>query len=330
MDQKFVKILQCPKTGADLALEPSEFYEDGTVKSGVLRCEGGAYPVIDGIPRFVSAEIYSSSFGYEWKKWSRVQFESDNIGTAMEGHTRRMFDACTGLKGAALGGKMAVEFGCGPGRFLDIVREKGGIAVGLDMSGAVEPARANFQNDRDVLIIQGDILHPPLKKEVFDLAYSIGVLHHTPDPKAGFLKMAETVKAGGEVVCCVYPKEGLYDFPSVRFFRATHNLIAPVLGKKPALAYSQFSARFLHPLTMLLRRAPILGNRLCDFIEKYLLVILHIPDSRWRVLDTFDAITPVYASTHTTEEIMKWFRDAGCADVSLADWGPTSLKGRRT
>src|SRR3954452_7101798 len=103
----------------------------------------------------------------------------------MAGHTTRMWERITGITDDGVRGRMIVEFGCGPGRFLDVVRRRGGVAVGIDLSMAVEPARENFRDDPDVLIVQGDILNPPFKKGVFDFGYSIGVLHHTPDPAKG-------------------------------------------------------------------------------------------------------------------------------------------------
>ena len=49
---------------------------------------------------------------------------------------------------------------------------------------------AAFDNTRhleSVCIVQGDIYHPPVKDAAFDAAYSLGVLHHVPDPEAGLL-----------------------------------------------------------------------------------------------------------------------------------------------
>jgi hypothetical protein len=40
------------------------------------------------------------------------------------------------------------------------------------------------------------------------LAYSIGVIHHLPVPKSGFLALCSHVKPGGRVAAWVYGKEG--------------------------------------------------------------------------------------------------------------------------
>lgn len=331
MHPDFVALLRCPETGSELELTAAECFPNGMVRTGTLTALVGkaVYPVINGIPRFVGKEHYSGSFGYEWRKWPRVQFESENVGGPMEGHTTRMFQSITGLNGSELKNKTVVEFGCGPGRFLDVVRSWGGIAVGIDMSLAVESARENFKDDAKVLIVQGDVLNPPFARGAFDAGYTIGVLHHTPSPAKGIKALADTVKSGGSISCCVYPKSGFYDYPSVRMFRMIHNGVANGLGTgfatRMSLLYSHFAAKNLYYTFRAVSRFPVLGHRVVNFVEKYLLVNLSIPDVRWRILDIFDAITPFYASTHTPEEVTGWFAAAGCNCIQQTQWGETSF-----
>ena len=52
--------------------------------------------------------------------------------------------------------------------------------------------------------MQGDIFHPPVKRGALDFVYSIGVLHHLPDPKAGFLSLTRLIRAGGTMCIWVY------------------------------------------------------------------------------------------------------------------------------
>ncbi|MBN1314442.1 MAG: class I SAM-dependent methyltransferase, partial [Anaerolineales bacterium] len=281
--------------------------------------------IIDRIPRFVSQEHYSSSFGYEWNRWPRVQFEDENIGKPMAGHTTRMWRSITGITPEQVSGKTIVDFGCGPGRFLDVVRRAGGKAVGIDLSLSVQAARRNFANDPDVLIVQGDVLNPPFRSSVFDGGYTIGVLHHTPDPQKGVQTLVDSIMPRGWVACSVYGKGGFYDSPAVARFRKLNQKLKPVLKYRPALAYSYFSAYVLTPI---LRGVQIpLWGPLVKYLRNNWLVCLNIPDKRWRILDTFDAITPSIASTHTYEEVIQWMENAGCSDVRRMDFGGVSLSG---
>jgi SAM-dependent methyltransferase len=305
---------------------------EGFVLEGDLTTGDGrhVYPVVRGIPRFVVQESYAGSFGYEWRKWSRVQYESENAGRPMAGHTTRMFETITGWTGDELRGKLVVEFGCGGGRFLDVVRRKGGVAVGLDLSEAVEPARESFRNDPDVLIVQGDVLHPPFKPAAFDHGYTIGVLHHTPDPAGGVRALARVVRPGGTVSCTVYSRRSFYAYPSLRAYRAVYRRLAAAAGapvaRRFALAYATFAAAVLYPLFYLPRKFR-LSRYAVTLVQKYLLVSLNLPDFRWRVLDVFDAVTPTYASTHTGPEVAGWLRAAGLADVRPMPWADTSYLG---
>jgi SAM-dependent methyltransferase len=328
MHPQFLHLLCCPQTGDSFSLIAEETRASGLVWRGALRTASGrVYPIERGVPRFVSREQYASSFGYEWTRWPRVQFESENVGRPMHGHTTRMWERITGVGFEEVAGKTIVDFGCGPGRFLDVVRRKGGFAVGMDLSAAVDAARTNFSDDPNVLIVQGDLLNPPFKPGVFDGGFSIGVLHHTPGPRAGFAALARSVRAGGWVSCCVYPKGDFYDFASVRRVRKLHLWLKPLVGYRFALAYSYFAAHVLAPL---LRTAKQHGlRRLANFIEQNVLVSLWLKDVNWRLLDTFDAITPAIASTHTTAEVARWFKDAGLVDSRVTPWCPTSFTAKR-
>lgn len=331
MHPKFLEILCCPKTKNALRLKAVETLRDGTVRTGALFDSDGLhrYPIINGIPRFVDKEFYANSFGYEWHKWPRVQFESANLGKKTHGHTTRMFETVTGLVVEGLTGKLVVEFGCGPGRFLDLVRRGKGLAVGIDMSLAVESARSNFENDSNVLIVQGDILEPPFKESSFDIGYSIGVLHHTPNPARGLMNLARVVKPDGLVACTVYPKEGFYNFPSVARFRRMYRSSQQLFGNKIALGYAYFSAYVIYYLNSFLRKNARVRPWV-EYVERNILVTLDIPDARWRVLDVFDAITPFYASTHSPEEVFSWFAEAGCYNVTPRPWGTASFIGQKS
>jgi len=326
MHEKFLNILCCPKTGEHLNLRETEVEENGFVKSGELVSSSGkVYPIIRGIPRFVDSEHYASSFGFEWNKWPRIQFESENVGSPMEGHTTRMWETITGSGQREIVNRKIVEFGCGPGRFLDVVRNKGGIAIGIDISMAVEAARKNFADDTDVLIVQGDIYRPPFHPGTFDGGYTIGVLHHTPAPERGLVALANTVRAGGWVACVVYPKQGFYAYPSVARYRKFNNRLKPYFGYRFALLYAYFSAYILSPIFSTGQKTPLAP--VVRWLEEQWFPCLYIPDSRWRVLDTFDGITPEIASAHTRDEVIEWMRKAGCDALVFPEWGDTAVNG---
>jgi SAM-dependent methyltransferase len=323
MHPRFLNLLCCPDTGESLSLVARVTLGNGMVWAGSLVTDSGrSYPIVRGVPRFVDRQHYAASFGWEWARWPRVQFESENVGRPMAGHTTRMWERTTGIADENLSNQTIVDFGCGPGRFLDVVRRRGGVAVGIDLSDAVDAARGNFAVDPDVLIVQADLLRPPFREASFDGGFSVGVLHHTPEPDRGVAALARTVKPGGRVSCCVYPRGDFYDFPSVRRFRRLHHALGSTFGYLPALLYSYFAAYLLAPWFRSLKNLGL--RRAIDHVERHWLVSLWLNDPRWRVLDTFDAITPQIATTHTQEEVAEWLTAAGCESVRRTRWCPTS------
>ena len=65
-------------------------------------------------------------------------------------------------------------------------------------------------------LVQGDILRPPFKQDVFDTVYSIGVLHHLPNGASeGIQSLVPLVKNKGLFFIWVYgemKKNSLYSY----------------------------------------------------------------------------------------------------------------------
>jgi SAM-dependent methyltransferase len=55
-----------------------------------------------------------------------------------------------------------------------------------------------------VQFVETDLQRPGLKARSFDVVYSAGVLHHTPDPRASFARIAQLARPGGTIVLGVY------------------------------------------------------------------------------------------------------------------------------
>jgi hypothetical protein len=190
----------------------------------------------------------------------------------------------------------------------------------------VESARKNFADDPDVLIVQGDVYNPPFRSGSFDGGYTIGVLHHTPEPEKGLVALANTVKSGAWVSCVVYPQDGFYSYPSVARFRKLHNSLKPYFGYGIALGYAYLSAYLLSPLFKKMRKLRL--RPLVNYLEKeWLPCLYYLPDVRWRLLDTFDGITPAIASTHSRKEVIEWMEKANCQDFIFPNWGDTAIVG---
>lgn len=161
---------------------------------------GARYPVVDGIPRFVTSEQYSDSFGLEWYQHSKTQLDS---------HTRtkisqQRLERCLGYPVEGLAGKTVLEAGCGAGRFTEILVSSQASVHAIDMSRAVEVNRDNIGNRANYVVAQADLLNPPLPPESFDLVLCLGVLQHTPSPDETIAALWRMVKPRGMLVVDQY------------------------------------------------------------------------------------------------------------------------------
>ena len=81
------------------------------------------------------------------------------------------------------------------------------IVVGADLTRASlllgAAAARRFRLDR-VHFVETDLRKAGLKAGAFDVVYSSGVVHHTPDPRASFARLARLARPGGTIVLGVY------------------------------------------------------------------------------------------------------------------------------
>jgi SAM-dependent methyltransferase len=267
---------------------------------------GHRFPIVDGVPRFVSSEHYARSFGYEWHRHAKTQLDSasgsDRSGAA--------FRAKTALTRSELDGALVLDVGIGTGRFAEVAMAAGARIVGVDLSRAAEVAAANL--GEQAWVAQADLFHLPFEEGQFDVVYSIGVLHHTPDTRSAINAIARQVRPGGILAIWVYA-------PSIRtkvsdvYRRVTTRLPATMLYRLCALA-----AR-LDPVF----RIPVVG-----LVFRTLLPISGERDRAWRTLDTFDWYAPRYQWKHTYPEVFGWFEELGLVDIRILPV-PTSVRARR-
>jgi uncharacterized protein YbaR (Trm112 family)/ubiquinone/menaquinone biosynthesis C-methylase UbiE len=204
-------LIVCPACRA--ALEARAQRSEGEeILEGSLVCGGcgAAYAIAGGIPRLAPEALTQDEtrtvggFGWQWN-W----FEDVN---PPELEREQLLDWVAPLTEAAFRGRVILDAGCGMGRWAEVVASFGARTVlAVDLGSAVEAAFRRTRHLPNVHVVQGNILNLPLRQGAaspVEGAYSIGVLHHMPDPRAGFLAMQRHVRPGGFVHAWVYGAEG--------------------------------------------------------------------------------------------------------------------------
>lgn len=264
----------------------------------------------DGVRRFVESDSYAESFGKEWNWFSTTQLDRPEEERT---ESRQTFFEKTGFSPDELAGKTVLDVGCGMGRFAQVAADHGARVVGVDLSVAVEAANANLGHLPDTAFLQADVFDLPIREESFDLIYSIGVLHHTPDTRAAFASLPRLLRPGGRIAIWVYADEHRWRY-----------LVADLLRRLT-------SRMDWRRLLSLCRIAVPLGRLYRTRIGRYLFPLLPVskhPDPEWRVLDTFDWYAPKYQWKHGWAEVEGWFAEAGLIDVERHRV-PVSVAGRR-
>ncbi len=309
MHQSFVQLLACPVCKGDLHLE-SVSPAAQTIEEGNLLCDNGhAFPITRGIPRFVASDGYAANFGFEWNLHNKTQLD-----TATERESEETFQVKSGFEPRDVDGKLVLDVGCGMGRFTDVASRWGAMVVGIDLTSAVDAAYANVGARENVHLAQADIFALPFREETFDVVFSLGVLHHTPDTRAAFDQLPRLVKPGGKIAIWVYGA-------GMRAWSWMSDIYRVATTRMPK--------RFLYALCHVaipmyyVRKVRIVGQ-----IAWRLFPMSVHPNRAWRVLDTFDWYSPTYQWKHSDAEVREWFESHGLVALRPLSF-PTSLQGMR-
>src|SRR5216117_1937276 len=111
------------------------------------------------------------------------------------------------LDRAIPGDARIAEVGCGTGQMSLYLARADRTIIAADLSrsslliGAGAAQRFGISH---VHFIETDLHRSALKQDAFDVVYSSGVLHHTPNPRAAFAEVARLARRGGIVIVGVY------------------------------------------------------------------------------------------------------------------------------
>ena len=343
-----LEILRCPACRNELELKIYEANQD-EISAGLLSCAcGEKFPIHRGVPRMLisarhgiipdflseheeALRIDAPEFFARKNRWSAdafsfsAQWENYEYGDQtweMNVSDRvNIFYRYLKMQPAALQNSLVLDAGCGNGTLSAAVAASGPRIVAMDFSNSVERAhqqRAVFAKDKAhrVHYVQADIQQPPFAGETFDVIYSDGVLHHTPDTKKSFRALVPLVKKSGRFFLWLYRRDlSLY-------FRIKASAILAIrtamrrLPRKIILSLCYAGAAIL--LT-LLRLQLLLG-----FKSKRKIIPLSLKATN--LMDTF---TPQFKHEHTPGEVKTWFNEQGFTlaeettvyEFSLGDFG---------
>ncbi len=295
--------------------------------SGRLACTAcmAAYPVVDGVPRFVPDDNYARSFGLQWNAFRQTQLDSYSGLTI----SRDRFFRQTGWQPAALVGRMVLDVGCGAGRFTEIVAAWAGHVVAVDYSASVDACRENLRHRENVDVVQADLYALPFRPGQFDFVYSLGVLQHTPDVHAAFMALPSNMASEGRLAVDVYPRSwAQLAHPRTllrpvtsrmapdRLFRLVQQLAPPLLSLSRAIARLPGVGRWLKRLVPVANYEGVYPLSSSQLVE-------------WAILDTFDWLAPRYDEPQTAATLRQWMTEAGLGEIEVFMAHHLTARGRK-
>lgn len=328
MRESFLDRLVCPECHQALECRPAEVAPDGDIVSGELRCPGCGerYRIANGIPRFVPAENYGASFGYQWNKFRGEQIDS------LQGiqQSERRLRTETSWEPDWLRGKWILDAGCGAGRFLEVTsRTEGCEAVGVDISGAVDAVKETLDGRTNAHLVQASIFKLPFRPGAFDGVYCIGVIQHTPDPPAAIRALARMVRAGGRIALTMYERRRFTMLYSKYWVRP----LTRRMGQEPLLTSIKVLMPAAFALSEVLFRLPVVGRafRFAIPVANY----VDDPELSWRqryqwaILDTFDMLAPAFDSPQREGDVVGILTQEGVGGVTRLPNAGLNLVGTK-
>ena len=332
MKLSLLEYLVCPTCQSEL--DCRAIRQDGEeVVEGQLACRrcGRIFPILRTIPRMLPDAVIDQStkttdaFGWEWQRFSTLH--------GLDQYRLQFLDWIDPLEPDFFRDKVVLDAGCGMGRFALVASTFGARdVIAVDLSDSVEAARDNARSFPNVHAVQADIYNLPLRSNGHsnvDFVYCIGVLHHLPDPEAGFHALVRHLKPDGAIFAWVYGREN--NEWLIRFVNPVREGVSSRMPRRLLYGLSFLLALGVQPVLKLLyrpaHRAPALApvrDRLPYSSYLGWLSNFGFRHTHHVVFDHLVAPTAFYIRR---EEFAAWFDRAGLRDVTITWRNQNSWRG---
>jgi SAM-dependent methyltransferase len=234
-------------------------------------------------------------FGYEWKTYSEMRPEYEEQFRRWTVH----------LSPADWSGKVFLDVGCGMGRNSYWPLTYGAAeGVSIDVNqGSLASARRTLAPFRNATVREMSAYEIDCE-DYFDIAFSIGVIHHLEFPEAAIRQMVKATKPGGRVLIWVYGLEN-------------NEWLVNVLDPTRKALFSRLPIGFVHHLAVYPTALLWVGLRLGIGHIEYFRLIQAMTFRHLRSI-VFDQMLPKIAHYWPRKTVEALMREAGLEDVQVA------------
>ncbi len=235
-------------------------------------------------------------FGWEWNAYAEILPEYEEQFRRWTVH----------LRPEDWQGKSFLDVGCGMGRNSFWPMTYGaseGVAVDID-DRSLASAQRNLAQFPALQVLRSSAYDLPFENR-FDIAFSIGVIHHLEFPDKALARMVRAVCPGGQVMIWVYGKE------NNRWLISVLNPLRKTLFSKLPIRLTHHLSLYPAALLWLLLRA---GVRPIEYFR----LLARFDFAHLRSI-VFDQMLPRIAFYWSRDEVLALMRGAGLTDVRL-EW----------
>ncbi len=246
-----------------------------------------------------ATESTISDFG---DQWTRFQDNSGYYGS------RGLFEDIVGsvLDPRDISGRRVADIGSGSGRIVEMLLSAGAAHVAaLEPSRAFEVLVQRFADRPDIVSVHHLRGEGITQLGPFDLVFSIGVLHHIPEPLPVLSAAFQALKPGGRMVAWLYGVEGN------RLYLGIARPLRRLTSKLPDKALDVVVRALDMPLCVYMGLCRILPLPLRGYMRN---MLAHMTPDKRRLI-VFDQLNPAYAKYYSRTEVIELFERAGFGDI---------------
>jgi SAM-dependent methyltransferase len=257
-----------------------------------------AQPSSGASPGASSGDLRGSPdrFGWEWNAYAEILPEYEEQFRRWTVH----------LRPEDWRGRRFLDVGCGMGRnsFWPMTYgAREGVAVDID-DRSLASAQRNLAQFAAMQVLRSSVYDLPFENR-FDIAFSIGVIHHLEFPGKALARMVRAVRPGGQVIIWVYGKEN-------------NRWLVSVLNPLRKALFSRLPIRLTHHLSLYPAALLWLLLRVGVRPIEYFRLLARFDFAHLRSI-VFDQMLPLIAFYWSRDEVLGLMRDAGLTDVRV-EW----------
>ena len=256
-----------------------------------------------------------ASFGDEWSRYDQSSMSySEASEIFMEYFSIFPWDMLPS-------NPVGFDMGCGSGRWAKFVAPKVGRLNCIDPSSALDIARRNLIDFKNVEYIKASVSESGIPINSQDFGYSLGVLHHVPDTESAINSCVSILKSGAPLLVYLY-----YAFDNrgwvYRLLWRASDLVRRIICKLPS--------RFKHLVTDVIAVIVYFPlARLSLLLDKVGINAVSIPLFFYRNhsfytmrTDSRDRFGTPLEQRFTKQQIKSYMERSGLIDIKFSDNAP--------